>query len=261
MGKKGGSRHLKRYPAPVAYPIERKTHKFTIRPMPGAHPKDESIPLGIVVREILGHAKRYREVKTIIARKKILIDRRPIRYHQFTVGLMDIIEIPDTGERYRLIPYHGRRKYRLQPITEDETTWKLCQIKNKKIIKGGKLSFGLHDGRTIVINPNDENPEKISANISSNEIRPMDTVKISIPDQKILEHYPFQENNYAIIAKGSNIGIHGTIIHIERRIGKNKSLVVLHTKEGDEIRTSIENIFVIGRAEPVIRIDAEESVA
>ena len=44
MAKKGPKRHLKRLAAPVRWELPRKTHKFTVRPLPGAHPMSESLP-------------------------------------------------------------------------------------------------------------------------------------------------------------------------------------------------------------------------
>ena len=50
MTKKGGSKHLKRLPAPVNWPIHRKEFRWVVKSRPGPHPLDRSLPLLLVVR-------------------------------------------------------------------------------------------------------------------------------------------------------------------------------------------------------------------
>ena len=62
MARRGQKRHLKRLPAPRHWPIKRKEGKFTTRVIPGPHPKEHSLTIALILREILGYADTMREV-------------------------------------------------------------------------------------------------------------------------------------------------------------------------------------------------------
>ena len=105
MGRKGQSRHRKRLSAPIAYPIPRKHGTFTIKSYPTRSTMESSIPLGIVIREILGYAKTLSEVKKILSKKIIKIDGKVQTSYKSSLGPMDILEITKTEEYFRLTPY------------------------------------------------------------------------------------------------------------------------------------------------------------
>ena len=74
MGKKGGTRHLKRKPSPRFWPIHRKEHVWVTRPKSGPHSLKRSLPLAMVLRDILNLAKTRKEAKIIISEGKVFID-------------------------------------------------------------------------------------------------------------------------------------------------------------------------------------------
>ncbi|MEA2090603.1 MAG: S4 domain-containing protein, partial [Thermoproteota archaeon] len=143
MGKKGGSRHLKRKPAPRFWPIHRKELVWTFKPKPGPHPITRCFPLALILREILGVAKTRKEAKKIISKGKVQVDGKARREELFPVGLMDVISIPDVEKSYRILP--SSRGLTLHSIKKNEAAFKLCRIENKSIVKGGNLQLNLHD--------------------------------------------------------------------------------------------------------------------
>ncbi|HYY90472.1 MAG TPA: 30S ribosomal protein S4e, partial [Candidatus Dormibacteraeota bacterium] len=60
MARKFGPRQLKREPSPSFWPIKRKKMAWAPLTRPGPHARDKSLPLVIVIREILGYAKTAR---------------------------------------------------------------------------------------------------------------------------------------------------------------------------------------------------------
>ena len=60
------SRHQKRVAAPKNWRVSRKSNKWVVNPRPGPHSKDSSIPLLLVVRDLLKLADNTREVKIIL---------------------------------------------------------------------------------------------------------------------------------------------------------------------------------------------------
>src|SRR5256885_5565503 len=136
-------KHLKRLPAPRAWRIERKTAFWTMRPSPGAHPIEGSVPVGLVLRDMLGICDTAREARAILGSRTVLIDGRPVTNPKFAVGVMDVLGLQATKEHYRmLVDTMGR--LRLVPIDAEQAQWKLCRIEDKTTQRGGKIQGNLH---------------------------------------------------------------------------------------------------------------------
>ena len=148
MANMGSRKHLKRYKAPKTWPIHPKEDTWTVKPSAGAHSIDDALPLTLVIRDILGLADNSREAKRIINSGNVLVDGRVVKDYKFPVGFMDIIEIPKTGEIYRVLLDN---KGRLQLKEIDNGDSKLCQVVNKTTIKGGKTQLNLHDAKNKLI--------------------------------------------------------------------------------------------------------------
>lgn len=241
-------RHLKRLAAPKTWLIERKTHKWVVRPRPGPHPLERCLPLLLIVRDILGYADTAREARRIISSGKILVDGVPRKDYKFPVGLMDVLSIPDMGEHYRVL-LDERQSITLVRIDEEEARYKLCRIDNKTTVKGGHIQLNLHDGRNILVRVSDP------TNPVEDIYRTGDVLKIEVPSQRILDHIRMEKGNLAMIIGGKNTG----------RIGIFEELVVLRSpspnvailrdvRDGSEIRVIKPYVFMIGREKPEITI-------
>jgi len=252
LGKKGGSSHLKREAAPWFWPIHRKEYHWVVKPSPGPHPIDRCLPLTIIVREILGYAKTRREAKRIISQGKILVDGKVRRDDLFTVGIMDVLSIPEIDKHYRILPC--KKGLCLHEIKKEEVDFKLCRIEGKTTVKGGHIQLNLHDGRNILIRVKD--PE----NLVEDVYRTYDTLKIRLIDQEILEHFKMAEGAYAIFTGGKNMGMHGSITSIERRAGRRKErlLVTIRAADGESYQTTLNYVFVVGAQQPTISLPAVE---
>ncbi|MBS7624215.1 30S ribosomal protein S4e [Candidatus Bathyarchaeota archaeon] len=251
MGKMGGGRHLKREAAPAFWPIHRKKYVWTLKPSPGPHPIERSIPLGIIVRDLLGLAETMREAKKIISQGKILVDGRIRRDEHFPVGLMDVVSIPEIKANYRVLPF--KKGLILHKIEPEEANYKICRIEDKITINGGHIQLNLHDGRNILVRS--EDPSKPSGNI----YRTLDALKIGLPNQEILEHLRLEEGMMGIIVDGENIGKYGIIKSIDVIEGqkKRRSLVTIEDSKGATYSTILDYLFVIGDKEARISLPAE----
>ena len=243
MTRLGQRKHLKRLPAPKHWPIKRKELKFTTRPVPGPHPKEYCMTLSILLREMLGHAENMREIKAILSSGDVLVDGTARKDPRYPVGIMDVVEIKSSGDRFRLLP-KVKGGLRLVSVSDGEKAFKLCRVEKKRMVKGGLLQMTLHDGRNIVT----PKAEKTSAH------HPLETIKISIPEQKILKTFPLAEGAYAVVSRGKNIGIEGKIVSIEKRFGTHASTVTLQDSEGNNVQTVVEYIFVLGAGKPEISL-------
>lgn len=248
MGKKGGSTGLKRKPAPRFWPIHRKEFVWAVKPSSGPHSLENCLPLAIVLRDILGFAKTRKEAKTIISQGKVYVDGKVRREDRFPVGLMDVISIPDVEKSFRIMP--SSKGLTLYPISKKESNLKLCRIENKKVVKNGNVQLNLHDGSNILVRAAD--PEKPR----EDTYKPLDTVKISLPEREILEQIEMKENDFAIITGGKNIGKYGKIIEIEETEGRKRrnALVTIEGEMENSYQTILNYVFAIGEAEPLISL-------
>jgi small subunit ribosomal protein S4e len=240
MTKTGGSKHQKRIASPRNWILHRKKHKFAYRADSGPHSREKCIPLGLLLRDVLSLAETAREIKIILNKQLVSIDGRVITNPKFPVGLMDVIHIENLNKSYRILPHY---LHVLMPfeMKKSATKNKACQIMNKTTIKGGIIQLNLHDGRNIRL-PKEEGIEQ--------RYSTRDTIIIEIPSQKIIDHYPFKEGMYAIIIDGRNVSKHGTIKEFQWRFGPRASTVTIVTSEGEEVQTTPEYIFVIGKTSP-----------
>lgn len=232
------SKHLKRLAAPRAMPIPRKIAKFTLKPSPGPHPVDRSLPLGIIVRDILKLCDTGKEAKKIIKSGEILVDGRVRKDIKFPCGLMDVISIPKLKKSYRVL-FDQRGKLTLVPIDEKDAGWKLCRVENKTTVKGGKTQLNLHDGRNILID--------------NDGYKTGDVIKLSLKDNKITDHYPMEKGILALITGGKHIGEIATIEEITITRSPKPNLVSLKGKKG--IFSTIKDyVFPVGKEKPAINL-------
>ena len=235
MARRGIKKHLKRLPAPSHWPIQRKSAKFTTKPRPGPHAREDCFTLAIVLRDVLGHAENMREIKAILSSGQVSVDGKIRKDPRFPVGIMDVIKIENEGTRYRVLPKLNGGLV-LNEIDDSESKFKLCRIESKKMIRGGKLQMTLHDGRNILL-PDGQKPSEYTT---------LDTIKISIPEQGLLGKISLKEGSLALITKGRNVGIQGKIVEISHRYGTHASTVAIETSNGERVQTALEYIFVLG---------------
>jgi len=219
---------LKRLVAPKWWPIERKTKKFTVAPR-GPHPKELSLPLLILIRDVFNFAETGKEAKSIIKRGEILVDGRKVKDPNFGIGIFDVIEIPSFKKAWRTIPKKGLS---FIEISEKEKKLKICKIVDKKTLKKNKTQLNLNDGRNILTN------EKYST---------QDSLLIELPKQKIIEHIKFEKDSIAMVLGGKNAGIIAKI----REIEKNRVLV------GEEKTFEVPKklLIVVGKDKPLIKLE------
>lgn len=243
MARRGQKKHQKRLPAPKHWPIPRKETKFVARVIPGPHPKEHCLTLTLLLREVLGYAENMREVKAILSSEQLKVDGIIRKDPRFPVGLMDVIHIESSDERFRLLP-HVKGGFELHPIDDEEAKIKLCRIEKKQMVPGGKVQLTLHDGKNILL------PEGEDASSYS----PYDTLKITVPEQDILKVIPLKDGVDALVTRGKNVGMEGTIIKIQKQLGTHASTVTIQDRQGDRFETALDYIFALGEDKPEISL-------
>lgn len=225
--------HLKRLAAPKTWQIERKGPKFVLKPVPGPHKIELSMPLGIILKEILKQANTLKEVKKILNSGGIKVDGVERNDFRFPIGIFDVIQLTTLDENYRVI-LNRRGKISLIKIGKEESSTKPCKITGKTMVKG-KLQLNLYDGKSILV---DNNSYKVG-----------DTIILSLPENKISKHIKLDRKSAIILIGGKHIGEVGNVDEIiERR-------VVYKDENGELVETSKDYAFVVGDTKPLMKLN------
>jgi small subunit ribosomal protein S4e len=239
MGK-----HLKRLSAPKSWKIPRKKNVWIAKPRPGPHAIEESLPLLLVVRDYLGLADTKKEAKRIINEGKILVDKKVRTDHRFSVGLMDVIEIPDAKER-KIVLVDEKGKLILKNLSKKNTGTKLCKIKDKTILEGGNVQLNLHDGKNIIVKV--KNPKSPKEDVYKTK----DTLIIDLKTGKISSHIPYKKGNIAFITGGAHRASVAKIDDIKTLESPQPNTVML-SADKEKFQTIEDYVFVIGEKEPLL---------
>jgi len=250
---RGPKKHLKRLNAPRHWMLAKLGGIWAPRPSTGPHKLRECLPLTLVLRNRLKYALTRREVMMIAMRRAVQVDKKVRTDINYPAGFMDVVEIDQTDDRFRLL-YDVKGRFALHRIAKEETTYKLCRV--QKVTIGNKASVGrnplqkgvmaaipymvTHDGRTI------RYPDPL--------IKVNDTVKYDLVKNKVVGHYKFQPGQLVMITRGANVGRVGEIISSEKHPGSFE-IVHLRDRKGNNFATRIGNVFVIGDGkEPAVSL-------
>lgn len=229
MAKRGSAQHLKRLAAPKQIPLHtKKEHTWLIRPAAGGHSFTESIPLAVLLRDVLGIVRTMHEAKQILSSRLVLVDGRVRTEAKFPVGFMDVLDLPKAGKSYRIgVDPQGR----LVPfeIPAGQKNSKLARVERKFAVPGRKISITLHDGKTL---------------LSDNHLKVGDSVRVSLPQLKIESVLPLGPGVRCLVREGKHAGTIATLEEIiARREGRAAEARLKDNK--DEFITVARYLFVV----------------
>jgi small subunit ribosomal protein S4e len=246
MANKGGLKHLKRLASPAYWPLHRKEAPWAPKPNPGAHQSFLCLPLELIIRDELNLAKDRREVSKVLANGKVKVDGRPRLERNHPTGLMDVVEFSDANLAYRMLPVKGKG-LSLVKIPKEEAKFKLCKILRKTVAPKGLVQYGTHDGRNLSFP---------AASTESTSFSTNDTLRVSIPTQRILNHMKFEKGNYALVTAGRNLGKSGKIVELQSATATRPAMVRIEDDTGNKFDTMVDYTFVVGTDKPTIKLEA-----
>ena len=223
--------------APAFWGITRKDKRFVTTVRPGPHPKNYSIPNAVLLRDTLKLVTTLREAKSAIYGGHVTVDGVKRKSLHHAIGLMDVIELDNLPDIYRLVPQEGHILKPLK-INESEKSKKLVKVTSKTTIKDGKTQIGFHDGRTLI--------SDVKVNVG-------DSCLMQIPEQKILDAVKLENGAQVIVTRGINAGRVGAIEEVkEGSFTLPKRVLVALGERKIEIPTDL--VMAIGKDKPVIQI-------
>ena len=194
------------------------------------------MPVNLIVRVVLGRAQSAREVRFIVHNELIKVDGRVCKDTRRGVGLMDVLSLGD--EHFRcMLDANGRLRY--VKISAEEASWKLVRVEGKTTLKGGKTQLNFHDGRNMLV----DDPKEFNTG---------DSIKLSLPDQEVLEHIKFEDGVRCYLIGGTHVG---EMASMKERIVKRSSMP--NEVAFDEFGTTEVNVFAVGDANiPTMEVKA-----
>jgi len=213
--------YLKRQEVPRSWPIPRKGTAYVVKPLSEL---SNSIPLLIVLRNLLNMAQNRREVKRSLHEKQILLNTRKINDDKASLHLFDTLSIIPLKKSYR-VELSKTGKFEINEIKENESTHKIAKIIDKRTLNGKKTQLNLSDGRNFL--------SDIKCNVN-------DSVLINLKDKKVEKCLSLKENSKALVISGKHAGEIGTI----KNIDKEKKMAKLENK-GTEVNVLIKQLIVI----------------
>lgn len=222
MGSKGNSRHIKSLAAPRYYAVHKKERMYTMKPAPGRHTLQRSIPLLAFARKIGIAATRSSGTK-MIKGKDILVNGRPITDERYPIGLNDIVELAPAKQSYRItINTRGQ-----VTIEKADGISRLCKIVQKYKTGKGQVMIRLHDG-TVAKAPKDA---------STND-------SVSMGKDGVEKVVKLQKGSKCTVIEGVHVGESGTVKEIKPGTANVPSAVTVEGTAG-EFETLLRNIMAV----------------
>lgn len=231
------SKYLKRLVAPGSWHIPKKVQKFVMKTAPGPH-NAGALPIGVWLREHIGLAQNASEAKKILHQRDVLVNGRACKDPRMGLGVFDIVSIPKVGKHYR-IQLDVRGNLVAVEIPAESAKTRLCKIRNKTTIKGGKVQLNLAFGANV---------------LADNTYKAKDSVVVTLGTDgedrfRVVDHFPFAEGNVAMIVGGKHSGKVGRIVEIIRTASSVPNRVILaDDSAGERFETIEEYVFMVGRS-------------
>jgi small subunit ribosomal protein S4e len=231
--------HLKRLNAPDSWHIARKTTKFITKTAPGPH-NANAMPIAIWLRDHMSLALNMKEVKQILGQNDVIINGRPCRDPKMGIGIFDIIALPKIGKYYRILRDKNGRHVSIEIDAEAAKT-RLCKVKNKTVITGGKVQLNMRDGANL---------------LADNTYQAGDSIVLSLEPEtrfKIVDHFPFAVGNMAMVIGGRHSGNVARIVDIVKMSGSVPNKIILEDEATNtKFDTISPYIYMVGRQTPAI---------
>jgi small subunit ribosomal protein S4e len=226
---------IKRIAAPRLWKFKRKTKmRYAIAPKPGPHPKDACLPLGHIIRDVLGIAETRSEVRSILNRNLVKVDGVIRKDAGFPLGLMDVLTIDD--KHWRIVP--GKSGFDVKPIAAAESSLKPLKVVNKRHVNG-KTQINLHDGRNMLVD--------------RDVYRTSDVILYDLVGKSVKAVVQFKRGALVLIVKGKNRGKVGRVEDIISVRGLQPSRVIVKSDK-ETLETLKDFVFAIGQDKPMVEL-------
>ncbi len=204
------------------FPIPRKGTKYVAV---ASHNQNDSIPLIVVVRNILKLVQNKKELKKVLNEKQIKINNKIIRETNYPVCLFDVITLA-SGKSYRAL-LSENRKMIFNEVPEKEAKTKVYKVEGKKMLSGKQMQLNLSHGKNV---------------LSKEKVNIGDSVVLNMEDNKIVKIIVLEKGKHAYVTEGKHIGQQGKIEELMERGGKKLAKISVGK---ERINVWVKNLIVM----------------
>jgi small subunit ribosomal protein S4e len=222
--------HLKRLASPRTWRIERKSNVFVTKPLPGPHNRSTSVPFTVFFKDMARLGTTTRDAKYVLFNKTVLINGSRLKDHRRPVGFMDVVTITDIDKHYRIV-INKQGKLISKEVSKDETAV-IFKIKDKTLIKGGKIQLNLMNGSNLLVDKDDYKTGD----------------SITFKEKKVQQHFKLTKGAFIYLMGGKHKGDQGIVEDIK------DEKIIFKNKDNETIETLKRYAFVIGDKKPSITI-------
>ena len=224
--------HLKTIAVPKSWAVKRKEKKFILRPDAGSQSLHQSVSLHFVLTEFLGVTCTRKESIYLLRHKEVLVNGKKRKTISFSVGLMDVVSIPEIKKHVRII-INKKGKISAIDIDQKESSITLAKIVGKTQLKG-KMQINLSNGMNILV-------DKDTYNVG-------DSVTVDVTKNTIKDHLKLAKGNSIFLTGGRHMGTIGIIEDILE--GK-----IIYKSESKEVFETLKKYaLVIGKEKGLITV-------
>ena len=216
--------HLKLQDAPKTW-ILNNNGRFVTRSHPSAS-REFSVPLNLLLKNVLGEAKTTREVKYYLNNNIVKLNGVKVNDPKTGVILMSLLSINE--KNYRVV-FSKTGKLVIEEV-KDKSNLRSLKVKSLTYLKGGNLQINLYFGENILILK-----DKVKNFIEHVKID--DTIVVE--NNKIIGYVKLDKGSNSFIFGGKNRGLHGVIDGFEKELVKIKDI------EGNEILVVKNHVYPI----------------
>jgi small subunit ribosomal protein S4e len=217
--------HQKRLSAPQHYPVQRKGNAYVIKGG-GPHSEDEGVPVGVLLRDVLGYADNVDEAQEILNSRNVHINGAVESDVHRTVGFMDVIEIDKIDTTYRVLVNETGLVF--QEVSDSDN--RLHRIEDKTTLKGGHAQLNLDSGENLVTDEAYSTRGSLLLDLSSGAVQ---------------KELPLEEGKLAYITGGQHVGELATVQEVNTVRGPQSNKVVLENDE-NEFETVVDFVYIVG---------------
>jgi len=167
-------------------PIKRKGTKYVVR---AASHVNESVPVLIAVRDILGLAKTAREVKHMIKQEMLKLNGRKVLDFKESIKLLNVFE----ADKTYILSLTPTKKFTFEETKDNKD--RIVKVINKRLVGKGILQLNLHDGSNV------QTKEDVKVN---------DSLSLDFSG-KIKKVIPLEKGKDVIVFAGKYLGHQGKI--------------------------------------------------
>lgn len=199
--------HINRKNTGKFWPIPRKGTKYVAV---STHNRKSSMPLSVIMRDILKLVKSAKELKRILNEGKIKINEKEVRDVKYPIGLFDILSF---NNKHYKSNFNGKKNF-FEEVKNEEAHTKIIKIIGKNKLKNNIIQLNLTDGRNILTNEKAEVEDSVLYDLNSKKIK------------KIIK---MNKGSTGFVIKGKHSGQKGKILEIINAGGKK--LAIIEDKE------------------------------